>query len=60
MSVDKYFGVFILILVVASTIGSVVTAITTANLSGATGTIFALAPLGIAVAILMIAFKTKK
>lgn len=57
MSTDKYFDVFILILVVSATIGTIVTSINDANLTGATGTVMALAPLGLAVAILLVAFK---
>lgn len=60
MSTDKYFDIFVLILVVASTIGSIVTAITDANLTGATGTIATLWPLGLAVGILLVAFGKKK
>jgi len=59
MNVDKYFDIFVLILVVASTIGSIVTAISGANLSGALGTIANLWPLGLGVSILVLAFKSK-
>jgi hypothetical protein len=60
MDTDKYFDIFVLILVVASTIGSIVTAIADANLSGALGTIANLWPLGLGVSILVLSFKSSK
>lgn len=60
MTTDKYFDMFVLILVVASTIGTIVSSISNANLTGALGTIATLWPLGLGIAILVLSFKTKK
>jgi len=60
MTTDKYFDIFVLILVVSSTIGSIVSSISDANLTGAVGTLANLWPLGIGVGILLVAFGKKK
>ena len=60
MDTDKYFDVFILILVVASTIGTIVSAISTANLTGVLGTMANLWPVGLGISILVLSFKSAK
>jgi len=60
MNTDKYFDIFVLILVVSSTIGAIVTSISSANLTGAVGTIANLWPLGLAIGVLIVAFAKKK
>lgn len=60
MDTDKYFDIFVLILVVSSTIGAIVTSIGDANLTGAVGTIANLWPLGLAIGVLIVAFAKRK